>query len=114
MRCAGNLTGGDAADFDELVHEVFLGVEAPGGIDEDEVAPPRARGGDGIKNDGAGVGAFLSDERGMAAGAFGPDFDLLGGGGAKGVGSGKKGFSARGRTVAGGKLYRRLWFCRHR
>ncbi len=102
VRCAGDLGGGDAANLGEFVHEILFGVEAAGGVDEDEVARAGAGGSDGVVNDGTGVGAFLMANE-MAPGALGPDFDLFGGGGAEGVCGGEEDFPAGG-GVAGGEL----------
>ena len=47
----------DAADLRQLVHEVRLGVQAPGGVGDDEVRATRDGRVDGVVDDGPGIGA---------------------------------------------------------
>ena len=73
-----------APDLGQLVHQVGLRVQAAGGVDDHDVAtsrPPRL---DGVEGDGSGIAARRrSDE--VRPGPFGPDLELLLGGGPKGV-----------------------------
>ncbi len=82
---AGNYFGGGALHFFQLGHQVGFGVQAAGGVHDDDVGVASARGGERVENDGGGIGAgFLFDH--FDAGAARPDFELLDGGGAESVG----------------------------
>ena len=84
VRRAGNDFGGGALHFFELGHQIGFGVQASGGIDDDDVGGARLGSGHRVVNDRGGIGAgFLFDD--FDAVALRPDFQLLDGGGAKGV-----------------------------
>ena len=87
VRRVGHLLGDDAADLGQLGHQVGLGVQAAGGVDDHDVDALLAAAGDGVERDGAGVRA-LGAAHELAAGALGPALELLDGGGAEGVGGG--------------------------
>ena len=70
--CAGDLFFGGAAHFTELFHEVGLGVEAAGGVDDEDLGGAGAGGGAGVVEGGGGVAALAGfDDGGVGAG--GPD-----------------------------------------
>ena len=88
VRCGLVLLGDGAADFSQLFHEVVAGVNAPGGVADQEI---------GFRLDGALVGV-VADGRGVGVGfprddlqpeAVAPALELLHGGGAEGVGGGE-------------------------
>ncbi len=82
--CSGHLPLDDPARLLELAHEVDLGVEAPGGVDEHDVGSARARGDEAVVHDRCGVAALiLLDD--VATDARGPLAELLHGGGAERV-----------------------------
>ena len=58
VRGAGQLLLDDPAHLLELAHQVDLGVQAAGGVDEDDVGAARARGGDAVVDHGRGVAAL--------------------------------------------------------
>ena len=87
------------ADLGQLLHQVALGVEAAGGVDDDDVGAAGAGGVDRVVGDRAGVGALFAADQ-LGAGALGPRFELLGGGGAVGVGGGED--DARGPSPCSG------------
>ncbi len=82
---AGDQLLGGAAHLVELLHQVGLGVEAAGGVDDEDLGAARLGGGAGVVERGGGVAALLGLDD-LDAGACGPDFELLDGGGAEGVG----------------------------
>ena len=78
----------DPAELAQLLHQVGLGVEAAGGVDQEHVGAPGPGRGQAVEGDRGRVGALLvADHRG--ADAVGPDGQLLGGGGPEGVGGGQ-------------------------
>src|SRR5712692_43528 len=84
VRRAGNHFGGGALHLFEFSHEVRFGVQASGGIHDDDVGRARFGSGDSVVNNRGGVGAgFLLDD--FDAVALRPDFQLLDRGGAKRV-----------------------------
>jgi hypothetical protein len=93
----------DAVHLLELFHEVGLRVEAAGGIDDDDVGAGGFGGGEGIEDDGPGVGAGLMGDD-ADADALAPDLELIGGGGAEGVGGAEDdgGSGALERALRGG------------
>ena len=67
------------------VHQVHARVQAAGGVDEDDVALARLARGDGVEDDGRGIGARLRADE-VDAGPLRPDLELLDGRGAERVG----------------------------
>ena len=57
MRGAVEPLGGHAADLGELLHQVAVGVQAPGGVDDHHVGAARLGGGERVEDDRAGVAA---------------------------------------------------------
>ena len=105
---AGDEALGGAAHLVELLHQVGLGVEAAGGVDEEDAGGAGLGGGEGVEERGGGVAALAGLDE-VDAGALGPDFELLDGGGAEGVGGAEQdglAFAAveRGELAAGGGL----------
>ncbi len=82
---AGNQLGGGAAHLVQLFHQVGLGVEAAGGVDDEDLGGTGFGGGAGVVERGGGVAALPGLDDGDV-GAGGPDLELLDGGGAEGVG----------------------------
>ena len=75
-------------DLAELAHQVILGVQAAGGVDDEHVDLAGLGGVDGVVDDGAGIGALpLADD--LDAQPLAPDGELLDGGGAEGVAGGE-------------------------
>ena len=56
--CAGDELLGGAAHLVELLHEVGLGVEAAGGVDDEDVGAARLGGGAGVVEGGGGIAAL--------------------------------------------------------
>src|SRR5579885_2933506 len=82
VRGAGDDFGGGALHFFEFGHEIGLGVETAGGVNDDGIGFAGLGGGDRVEDDGGRVGAgFLLDD--FYAVALRPDFKLLDGGGAE-------------------------------
>ena len=80
VRHAGRHLLRDALDLGQLVHQVLLVVEAASGVDQDDIVSLGDRAFDGVKRHGGGVGILaLGDE--VGPGAFGPDPQLVHGGG---------------------------------
>ena len=75
------------ADLGQLAHEVFLRVQAAGGVDDEHVDVAADGGVAGVEGDGGGVGAHLVLDD-LHVDAAGPDGELLDGGGAEGVAGG--------------------------
>ena len=77
------------ADLFQLAHQVRLGMQAPGGVDDQDVdvAGQGALAGVVGHAGRVGPGRPLDD---LAAGAVGPDRELVGGGGAERVASGQE------------------------
>ena len=85
VRRTGNYFGGGALHFVQLGHEIGFGVQATGGVHDNDIGVTSTRGGERVENHGGGIGArFLFDH--FYAGTTRPDFELLDGGRAKGVG----------------------------
>src|SRR5690554_5695011 len=80
------LPGDDALDLAELTHEVGLVLQAPGGVDEDDVRPGGVPGLHGVEGDGGRVGALAVRAHGGDAHALAPGLQLVGGRRAEGVG----------------------------
>ena len=78
----------DALDFGEFAHEVFLIVEATGGVADEVLDAAALRGFPGVVADGGGVGFVLAFDDGDGE-ALGPEVELLDGGGAEGIGGGE-------------------------
>src|SRR6202044_3403466 len=85
VRSAGQEALGGAAHLVELLHEVGLGVEAAGGVDEKDASVAGLGGGEGVEERGGGI-ATLARLDEVDVGALGPDFELLDGSGAEGIG----------------------------
>ncbi len=60
-------------------------MEAAGGVDDEDVGVAGLGGGAGVVERGGGVAALFGFDD-LDVGALGPDFELLDGGGAEGVG----------------------------
>ena len=74
----------DRAELVQLLHQVELGVQPAGGVDDQDVDAAAVGGLHGVEDDRAGVGALLvGDDR--HAQALAPDLELVDGGGAEGV-----------------------------
>ena len=87
VRRFGNLLLGDAHDLGQLLHQVALVVQAARRIDQHHVRALRYRRADRVEHHRGGIGTLpLADDR--HSGAVGPDFELLVGSGAEGVGGG--------------------------
>src|SRR5207237_7725867 len=84
VRGAGELLGDYALDLAQLLHQVGLGMQAAGGVDDEHVGIARAGGFDGVEDDSAGVGAGLVADNGDAY-ALAPNLELVDGGGPEGV-----------------------------
>jgi len=112
VRRAGQLLADDAVELVQLLHEVVLGVQAAGGVDEQVIRMAGLRGGDGIVRHGGGIRAIgAGDDLDLEAGA--PELELLDGGGAEGVTRGEQHgfFSATEDNV---QAWRWWWSCRCR
>ena len=93
----------DPAQLLQLLHQVRLRVQAAGGVDEHEVGAAARRGGHRVEHDRAGIGAVLAAHE-LAAGALGPQPELVGGRGAERVGRGEHDARARRRTCCDASL----------
>ena len=72
----------------QFLHEVVLGMETTGGVDEEIGGVAGERGRDGIVGDGGGIGLIGTGDDGNVE-ALPPEFELFDGGGAKGVAGGE-------------------------
>ena len=88
VRRAGIQTREHALDLFELVHQMRLGVQTPRGIGDQHIDVARARGVQGVEDDGGGLGAGLLGDDGHLI-ALGPDFQLLARRRAKGIAGGQ-------------------------
>ncbi len=75
-------------DLAQLLHQVKLGGQAAGGVDDHHVLAARAAGVDGVEAHGRRIAAFLADD--LHGVAVGPDRELLARRGAEGVGCGQQ------------------------
>ena len=75
-------------DLLQLLDQVHLGVEAAGGVGEDEVVAPGVGPLHGVEDHGTGI-APLGAAHDLDAGALRPLVELLGGGGPEGVARGQ-------------------------
>ena len=66
MRCAGDQFFGGATHLVELLHQVGLGVEAAGGIDDEDVGSARLSGGAGVVERGGGIATLFGLDDGDA------------------------------------------------
>ena len=82
----GQLLGDHAAHLGQLGHQVVLGVQAAGGVDDDHVGALAHAGGDGVVGDRAGVGVLRRPCTKSTPARSRPHLELLDGGGAEGVG----------------------------
>src|SRR6266542_4483413 len=97
-----------AAHLLELLHEVGLGVEPAGGVDQEDVGALGTGGGEGVEGDRRRVGALLVADD-LGADALAPEGELLGGCRTEGVGRRQDGALAllregEGELAAGGGL----------
>jgi len=83
VRCAGDDFAGGAAHLLQLQHEVFLGLQAAGGIDDDVIHLAAWRG-DGVEE--TALGSLPCSGESLAYRCARPDLQLLDGGGAEGIG----------------------------
>ena len=98
MRRAGQFLVHDAMQLLQFLHEIVLGVEAAGGVDEQVIGFAGLRGGDSVVRDGGGIGAVSAgDHRHVQA--LAPEFELLDGRGAKRVARGQQRMTRRGRCA---------------
>ena len=105
---SGDQFCGSANHLVELFHEVGLGVETAGGIDDQNFGAAGFGGGTGVIECGRGIAALLGFDDGHA-GAGGPHFELLDGCRAKGIRRAKQGGAALagdegGELAGGGRL----------
>ena len=91
-----------AAHLVELFHEVGFGVETAGGVDDEDVGGAGFGGGACVVECGGGVAALLGFDD-LDVGALGPDFELLDGSGAEGVGGAEED-GARRPIFSGGEV----------
>ena len=85
MRRAGNLLFDYPADLAELVHQIGLGVETTGCIDDHHIRTAGLRGGDRVEGDRARVGPLVRTDQ-IGTRPVSPGRKLLGSGRAVGVG----------------------------
>ena len=81
---ARQLARDDALHLAELLHQVRLGVEPAGGIDEQEIHTPRLGRLQRVEDYGGWIAPWLMGDD-LCAGPFPPDLELLDGGRPKGV-----------------------------
>ena len=88
VRRLGQHARDHALDLLELIHQVRLAVQPPGGVGQHHIDAARLRRLQRIEDHRARIGAGLlrAEQR---AGAFGPDVQLLDRGGAKGIAGGQ-------------------------
>ena len=87
MRGCLILLGDGATDFAEFFHQIVAGVDAAGGVANEELGLVRDGFLMGVETDGGGIGVGISrDDRDVEA--LAPALELLDGGGAEGVGGG--------------------------
>ena len=84
---ARHFTLQDAPDFFQFLHQIHLGVEAPGSVDENDVDAAGPRRVNRIEGDARRIGTGLVAHD-LHAGAISPQSQLIGGGGAKCVAGG--------------------------
>ena len=84
VRRAGDALGDHAVDLAQLLHQVALGVQAPGGVDDDHVAAARLGRRHGVEGDRRRVAARLRRDE-VGAGPLRPRLELLARGGPEGV-----------------------------
>ena len=85
VRRARDAAGDDAVDLAQLVHQMALGVQPPGGVDDDDVAAAGLGGGDGVERDRGGIAAGLRRDE-VGPGPLRPRLELLAGRGPERVG----------------------------
>ena len=85
----GNLPGDHVSDLGELLHEVPLIMQTPGGVDEQDIRTSRDRGPGGVEGDGGGVRTLISLDE-INPQSLRPDFELGDGPGSEGVGGGEE------------------------
>ena len=78
---------GDAAHLLQLLHQVDLGVQAPGGVGQHEVGVAGRGPLDGVEDHRAGVAALGAPHQ-VGPDPLGPQLELLGGRGPEGVARG--------------------------
>src|ERR1700735_1466727 len=84
VRRAGDNFCGGAFHFVQLGHQIGFGVEAAGGVYDDDIGGTGARGGNRVEDNGGGISAGLLFYD-FHAGTVRPDFQLLDGCGAESV-----------------------------
>ena len=89
MRSVGAEALRRAPHLRQLVHQAALRVQAAGGVDDDVVGVARFGRLQRVEEHGRGIAARLVLDD-FGSGAIAPDFQLLDGGGAKGIGSGQQ------------------------
>ena len=109
---AGQALVDDAAHLRELLHQVRLGVEAAGGVGDDDVRVAGDRGVERVEHDGGRVGV-RGVGHDLAVRALGPDPELVDRRGAERVGGGEDDPPAL-RPLPGGELADASWSCRCR
>ena len=111
MRRAGLPLPDDPHHFFQLFAQALVGMEPARGIHEHRVDPARDASVDGIESDGCRVGPLprtRANERHVEP--LGPDPELLGRAGAKGVGGGQQHAAAFGFETM--RAWRPWWSCR--
>src|SRR5215204_1079730 len=102
LRRLGDRLLHDAAQLGELCHEVVLGVQPAGGVDDQHVDAARVRRLHGIEDDGAGVRPLLVGDH-RRPDPLAPDFELVDRRRAEGVAGGDEDVTAK-PLVIGGKF----------
>ena len=80
----GQLPFHDAADFVQLIHQILLVMESAGGVNENHICALGFGRLDAVEHHRCGVCALVLTDN-AAAGALGPDFQLVSCGGAEGI-----------------------------
>jgi len=78
----GRSLAADAVDLLQLLHQVSLGLKAAGSVDQHEIHPSRLGRPDPVEGHRSGIGPGLAAHH-LHAQPFGPNFELLAGGGAE-------------------------------
>ena len=102
LRRLGNRLLHDAAQLGQLRHQVVLGVQPAGGIDDQHVDAPRVRRLHRVEDDGAGVGPLLVGDH-RRPDPLAPHLQLVDRRGAEGIAGGDEDVAAK-PLVIGGEL----------